>query len=171
TVNFSITYGAGATNLSRQLGISRNDATEVIQNYFKEFSGMKQYIDSTVQFARDNGYVKTLLGRRRYLRDINSRNSLTASNAERVAINAPIQGTAAEMIKIAMIDIFNCFEQQNLKSKMIIQVHDELVFDVYKPELEQVKSIIRDKMENAIPQLSVPILVQMDIGDNWLEAH
>ena len=171
TVNFSITYGAGATNLSRQLGISRNDATELIQNYFKEFSGMKQYIDSTVQFARDNGYVKTLLGRRRYLRDINSRNSLTASNAERVAINAPIQGTAAEMIKIAMIDIFNCFEQQNLKSKMIIQVHDELVFDVYKPELEQVKSIIRDKMENAIPQLSVPILVQMDIGDNWLEAH
>ncbi len=171
TVNFSITYGAGATNLSRQLGISRNDASELIQNYFKEFSGMKQYIDSTVQFARDNGYVKTLLGRRRYLRDINSRNSLTASNAERVAINAPIQGTAAEMIKIAMIDIFNCFEQQNLKSKMIIQVHDELVFDVYKPELEQVKSIIRDKMENAIPQLSVPILVQMDIGDNWLEAH
>lgn len=171
TVNFSITYGAGATNLSRQLGISRNDASELIQNYFKEFSGMKQYIDSTVQFARDNGYVKTLLGRRRYLRDINSRNSLTASNAERVAINAPIQGTAAEMIKIAMIDIFNCFEQQNLKSKMIIQVHDELVFDVYKPELEQVKSIIRDKMENAIPQLTVPILVQMDIGDNWLEAH
>jgi len=171
TVNFSITYGAGATNLSRQLSISRKEATELIQSYFREFSGLKNYMDTTVNSARETGYVKTLLGRRRNLRDINSRNSLTASNAERVAINTPIQGTAADMIKIAMIDIHQAFKQQKLKSVMVLQVHDELVFDVYKPELEQVKSIISSKMQNAIPDLKVPILVEMGIGHNWLEAH
>ena len=171
TVNFSITYGAGATNLSRQLSISRKEATELIHSYFREFSGLKNYMDTTVNSARETGYVKTLLGRRRNLRDINSRNSLTASNAERVAINTPIQGTAADMIKIAMIDIHKAFKQQKLKSVMVLQVHDELVFDVYKPELEQVKSIISSKMQNAIPDLKVPILVEMGIGHNWLEAH
>ncbi len=171
TVNFSITYGAGATNLSRQLGISRTEASELIKNYFNEFTGLKQYMDDTVRFAREHGYVKTLLGRRRYLRDINSRNSLTASNAERMAINTPVQGTAADMIKIAMIDIFNAFETRNLKSKMILQVHDELVFDVFKPELEEVRAIIQDKMEHAIPGLTVPILVEINVGENWLEAH
>lgn len=171
TVNFSIIYGAGATNLSRQLGITRVEATELIKNYFKGFEGLKKYMDETVQFAREYGYVKTLLGRRRYLRDINSRNSLTSSNAERMAINTPIQGTAADMIKIAMIEIYKSFEAENLKSKMILQVHDELVFDVYKPELDKVKAIIKDKMQNAIPSLTVPILVQIDTGENWLEAH
>jgi DNA polymerase-1 len=171
TVNFSITYGAGATNLSRQLGISRKEATELIQSYFREFSGLKNYMDETVRMAREFGYVKTLLGRRRNLRDINSRNSLTASNAERVAINTPIQGTAADMIKIAMINIHKEFKAQNLKSVMVLQVHDELVFDVYKPELENVKTIIGDKMKNAIPDLKVPILVEMGVGNNWLEAH
>lgn len=171
TVNFSITYGAGATNLSRQLSISRKEATELIQSYFREFSGLKNYMDTTVNSARETGYVKTLLGRRRNLRDINSRNSLTASNAERVAINTPIQGTAADMIKIAMIDIHQAFKQQKLKSVMVLQVHDELVFDVYKPELEHVKNIISSKMQNAIPNLKVPILVEMGIGHNWLEAH
>ena len=171
TVNFSITYGAGATNLSRQLGISRKEATELIQSYFREFSGLKNYMDETVRMAREYGYVKTLLGRRRNLRDINSRNSLTASNAERVAINTPIQGTAADMIKIAMIDIHKEFKSQNLKSVMVLQVHDELVFDVFKPELERVKVIIGDKMRNAIPGLKVPILVEMGEGNNWLEAH
>lgn len=171
TVNFSITYGAGATNLSRQLGISRKEATELIQSYFREFSGLKNYMDETVRIAREFGYVKTLLGRRRNLRDINSRNSLTASNAERVAINTPIQGTAADMIKIAMINIHKEFKAQNLKSVMVLQVHDELVFDVYKPELENVKTIIGDKMKNAIPGLKVPILVEMGVGNNWLEAH
>lgn len=171
TVNFSIIYGAGATNLSRQLGITRVEANELIKNYFKGFEGLKKYMDDTVQFAREHGYVKTLLGRRRYLRDINSRNSLTSSNAERMAINTPIQGTAADMIKIAMIDIHKSFETENLKSKMILQVHDELVFDVYKPELDKVKEIIIDKMQNAIPNLTVPILVQIDTGENWLEAH
>ncbi len=171
TVNFSITYGAGATNLSRQLGISRKEATELIQNYFKEFSGLKNYMDQTVSFAREHGYVKTLLGRRRNLRDINSRNSLTSSNAERVAINTPIQGTAADMIKIAMINIHKALKDQNLKSKMILQVHDELVFDVYKPELEKLKILVTNLMKNAIPTLGVPILVEIGVGNNWLEAH
>jgi DNA polymerase-1 len=171
TVNFSITYGAGATNLSRQLAISRKDATDLIQNYFREFSGLKNYMDQTVSFARENGYVKTLLGRRRNLRDINSRNSLTSSNAERVAINTPIQGTAADMIKIAMINIHKALKEQNFKSKMILQVHDELVFDVYKPELEKLKVLVTDLMRNAIPTLKVPILVEIGVGNNWLEAH
>ncbi|HMR88027.1 MAG TPA: DNA polymerase I [Saprospiraceae bacterium] len=171
TVNFSITYGAGATNLSRQLAISRKDATDLIQNYFREFSGLKNYMDQTVSFARENGYVKTLLGRRRNLRDINSRNTLTSSNAERVAINTPIQGTAADMIKIAMINIHKALKEQNFRSKMILQVHDELVFDVYKPELEKLKVLVTDLMKNAIPTLKVPILVEIGVGNNWLEAH
>lgn len=171
TVNFSITYGAGATNLSRQLGISRKEATELIQSYFREFKGLKNYMDTTVNNAREYGYVKTMLGRRRNLRDINSRNSLTASNAERVAINTPIQGTAADMIKVAMIHIHQAFKVENLHSKMVLQVHDELVFDVFKPELEKVKSIVSDKMRQAIPGLKVPILVEMGVGTNWLEAH
>ncbi|MBK9737369.1 MAG: DNA polymerase I [Saprospiraceae bacterium] len=171
TVNFSITYGAGATNLSRQLGISRKDAQELIQNYFREFSGLKNYMDETISSARKLGYVKTLLGRRRNLRDINSRNTLASSNAERVAINTPIQGTAADMIKIAMINIHQAFKENNLKSKMILQVHDELVFDVYKTELDQVKVIVTDLMKNAIPSLKVPILVEIGVGNNWLEAH
>lgn len=171
TVNFSITYGAGATNLSRQLGISRKEAQELIQSYFREFSGLKSYMDDTVRMAREYGYVKTLLGRRRNLRDINSRNSLTASNAERVAINTPIQGTAADMIKVAMINIYDAFRQEGLTSKMVLQVHDELVFDVYKPELEKARKIIEDRMKNAIPGLKVPILVESGVGNNWLEAH
>jgi len=171
TVNFSITYGAGATNLSRQLGISRKEAQELIQGYFREFTGLKNYMESIVKSARELGYVKTLLGRRRNLRDINSRNALTASNAERVAINTPIQGTAADMIKIAMIHIHESFQAAKLQSKMVLQVHDELVFDVYKPELEQVKEIITEKMKNAIPGLKVPMVVEIGVGNNWLEAH
>ena len=171
TVNFSITYGAGATNLSRQLGIKRAEATELIKEYFKQFTGLKKYMDDTVEFAREHGYVKTLLGRKRTLRDINSKNGLTRSNAERMAINTPIQGTAADMIKIAMINIHSAFKEKGFKSKMIMQVHDELVFDVYRPELEEVKSIVDDLMKNAIPGLKVPILVGMDTGENWLEAH
>jgi DNA polymerase I len=171
TVNFSITYGAGATNLSRQLGISRKESTELIASYFREYKMLKEFMDHTVKFAREHGYVKTLMGRRRNLRDINSRNSLTASNAERMAINTPVQGTAADMIKVAMINIHQSFKTQNLRSKMILQVHDELVFDVYKPELEKVKLIVEEKMKTALPQLSVPILVGMGVGANWLEAH
>lgn len=171
TVNFSIIYGAGAQNLSRQLGISRAAASELISNYFKEFQGLKNYMEDIVKFARSHGYVQTLLGRRRNLRDINSRNRLAASNAERMAINTPIQGTAADMIKLAMIQIDKELKKRQLKSVMIMQVHDELVFDVFKPELEEMKILIDNHMKNAIPGLQVPILVSVGSGENWLEAH
>lgn len=171
TVNFSIIYGAGSTNLSRQLNIKRTEAKALIDNYFSQYKGLKAYMDSTVKNARDTGYVTTLLGRKRVLRDINSRNGLSRSNAERMAVNTPIQGTAADMIKIAMINIHNEIKAQKLKSKMILQVHDELVFDVYKPELEDIKVMIEDKMKNAIPSLKVPISVGIGTGTNWLEAH
>lgn len=171
TVNFSIIYGAGATNLSQQLKIKRNDAKELIEQYFRQYKDLKAYMDNTVEFARKNGYVMTLLGRRRYLRDIDSRNSLARSNAERMAINSPIQGTAADMIKIAMINIHQALADDKLESKMILQVHDELVFDVPIAEVEKVSSIIRDKMIHAIPSLRVPIEVGVGKGINWLEAH
>ncbi len=171
TVNFSIIYGAGATNVSQQLGIKRSEAKELIDTYFQQYNGLKRYMDDTVESARETGYVKTLLGRRRYLRDIDSRNSLARSNAERVAINTPIQGTAADLIKVAMINIHRALLDKKLDTKMILQVHDELVFDVPTSELETVKPIIYDLMTNAIPNLKVPILVEMGVGKNWLEAH
>ena len=171
TVNFSIIYGAGATNVSQQLGIKRKEAKELIDTYFMQYQGLKNYMEDTVEFARENGFVKTLLGRRRYLRDIDSRNGLARSVAERVAINTPIQGTAADLIKVAMINIHKALKKKNLNTKMILQVHDELVFDVPKDELETVKPIIEDLMKNAIPNLKVPILVEMGIGKTWLEAH
>lgn len=171
TVNFSITYGAGSTNLSRQLNIKRGEAKELIENYFKQFQGLKRYMDETVDFARENGYVQTLMGRRRKLRDINSRNNLARSNAERMAINTPIQGTAADMIKLAMIDLHRALIDGKYKSKMIMQVHDELVFDAHNDEIEKLSDLIQDKMKNAIPNLKVPILVEIGTGQNWLEAH
>ncbi|MCB0600332.1 MAG: DNA polymerase I [Saprospiraceae bacterium] len=171
TVNFSIIYGAGSLNLSRQLGIKRAEASQLIDNYFKQYKGLKAYMEQTVAFARDHGYVKTLSGRRRILRDINSRNGLSRSNAERVAINTPIQGTAADMIKLAMIGIHEAFVQAGIQSKMILQVHDELVFDVIHSEMDQVKHIVEDKMKHALPNLKVPIEVGMGTGTNWLEAH
>jgi DNA polymerase-1 len=171
TVNFSIIYGAGATNLSKQLGIKRTEASELIANYFKQYQGLKNYMDNQIESAREKGYVETLLGRRRYLRDINSKNGMIRSHAERNAINTPIQGTAADMIKMAMISIHKAFKDNNFKSKMILQVHDELVFDAHKDELELIKPIIEKHMKEAIPNLKVPILVGMDVGNNWLEAH
>lgn len=171
TVNFSITYGAGASNLANQLGISRSEAKELIENYWKQFSGLRDYMNKIVETAREKGCVMTLLGRRRYLRDINSRNALARSNSERIAINSPIQGTAADMIKIAMINIHNELKKNNLQTKLVLQVHDELVFDVPKSELEMVKPIIENCMKNAIPNLRVPIEVGMGEGANWLEAH
>jgi DNA polymerase-1 len=171
TVNFSIIYGAGASNLSRQLNIKRTEAKELIDQYFSQYQGLKNYMDKTVEFARENGFVTTLMGRKRYIRDIDSRNSLIRSNAERMAINTPIQGTAADMIKVAMIHIHKAFKEKGFNTKMIMQVHDELVFDTPKNELEKVKPIIEEKMKNAIPNLKVPILVEMDTGENWLEAH
>lgn len=171
TVNFSIVYGAGATNLSQQLEIKRSEAKDLIDQYFRQYQGLQKYMNSIVQEAREKGYVSTLMGRRRYIRDINSKSSLMRSNAERIAINTPVQGSAADMIKVAMINIFNTFSEQNLKTKMILQVHDELVFDVPKVELDTVRSIIEDKMRHAMPGLKVPILVGIDTGKNWLEAH
>ncbi|MGZ3884255.1 MAG: DNA polymerase, partial [Bacteroidia bacterium] len=136
----------------------------------KEYGGIKNYMDTTVNFARENGYVKTLLDRKRWLRDITSSNATVRSYAERNAINAPIQGSAADMIKVAMINIHKELKEKKTRSKMILQVHDELVFDIYKPELEMIKPIIEKHMVNALP-LKVPVEVGMGVGENWLEAH
>ncbi|HMW38262.1 MAG: DNA polymerase I [Saprospiraceae bacterium] len=171
TINFSILYGAGSTNISRQLGISRAEAKELIDQYFDTYKGLKKYMNKVVQEAGEKGYVTTMLGRKRILRDITSRNALARSNAERVAINTPIQGTAADLIKIAMINIHHVLIKRNFKSKMILQVHDELVFDVLESETNEVKKIIDYEMRNAIPGLKVPLEVGIGIGKNWLEAH
>jgi DNA polymerase-1 len=171
TVNFSIIYGAGASNLSQQLGIKRAEAKTLIENYFREYSGLRGYMTSIVEFARANGYVETMLGRRRYLRDINSGNGMMRSMSERVAINTPIQGSAADLIKVAMINIRQAMREGGLKSQMILQVHDELVFDVRKEELDRMKPLIMEKMTTAMPNLKVPILVEIGVGENWLEAH
>jgi DNA polymerase-1 len=169
-VNFGIIYGQSAFGLSQNLGIPRKEAAEIIENYFAQYPGIKQYMADTMNFARENGYVTTLMGRRRYLRDINSANQTVRGFAERNAINAPIQGSAADMIKIAMINIHREFKEKNLASRMTMQVHDELVFDVLKSELEIVKPIIMENMKNAI-QTEVPIMVEIGSGLNWLEAH
>jgi len=169
-VNFGIIYGISAFGLSERLGISRKDASDIIDNYFEQFPGIKKYIDDTILFARANGYVETLKHRRRYLKDIHSTNSFVRGFAERNAINAPIQGSSADMIKMAMIDIFDWLKKSNLKTKMILQVHDELVFDVPKEELEIVKPEIEKLMKAALP-LKVPVEVEVKDGRNWLEAH
>lgn len=171
TVNFSIIYGAGATNLSKNLGIKRAAAKELIDQYFKEYQGLKAYMENVVAEAREKGYVTTLKGRRRYLRDLKSQNSMVRSHAERNAINTPIQGSAADMIKLAMIKIYQAIQENGLETKMTSQVHDELIFDVPKQELEEVKALIDEHMKHALEGLTVPILVGMDTGQNWLEAH
>jgi DNA polymerase-1 len=169
-VNFGIIYGMSSFGLSERLNIPRKEAADIIHQYFSRYTGIRSYIDQTIKLAKKNGYVETMMKRRRYLRDINSGNATVRGFAERNAINAPIQGTAADMIKIAMINIFREFSRLNLKSRMILQVHDELVFDVYKNEVEQVRSLVDDKMKNAIP-LDVPVVVEINTGENWLEAH
>lgn len=169
-VNFGIIYGVSSFGLSQNLNISRGEAKEIIDAYFAQYPNVKQYMDNNIDFAKEHGYVETIMHRRRYLKDINSANAVVRGHAERNAINAPIQGSAADVIKIAMINIFNEFEKQQFQSKMLLQVHDELVFDVYKSELETIKSIVKDKMENAV-KLSVPLEVEMNSAKNWLEAH
>lgn len=171
TVNFSILYGAGATNISRQLGIPRTEAKALIDQYFATYSGLKSYMAGVVEDARSKGYVMTLMGRKRILRDINSKNALARANAERVAVNTPLQGTAADMIKLAMIHIHDRLIREKLHTKMVLQVHDELVFDAPKNELTTVQELIQEEMKNAIPGLTVPIEVGIGHGDNWLEAH
>ncbi|MCS6930320.1 MAG: DNA polymerase I [Saprospiraceae bacterium] len=171
TVNFSIIYGAGASNLSNQLGIKRTQAKELIDNYFTQYPGLKRYMETMVDFARANGYVETLLGRRRYLRDIHSRNGASRSMAERMAINTPIQGTAADLIKVAMVNIWKAMRAAQLRSHLILQVHDELVFDARRDEVETLKALVQEKMTSALPDLRVPIIVEIGVGNNWLEAH
>ena len=171
TVNFAILYGAGAMRLTQELDISRAEASELIANYFQRFDGLKAFMDNTVRQAREQGYVTTLLGRRRQVRDINSKSSLARSNAERIAMNTPIQGTAADMIKRAMIDIHAALRAGGFRTRMILQVHDELVFDAPKDEVDTVVPIIEELMRNALPDLSVPIVVETGRGGDWLEAH
>lgn len=169
-VNFGIIYGQSAFGLSQGLGIPRKEAQEIIENYFTQYPGIKKYMTDTVEFAKANGYVETLMKRRRYLRDINSANATVRGFAERNAINAPIQGSAADMVKVAMINVFNEMNARKLKSKMTMQVHDELVFEVHVSELEEMKELVKDKMQTAM-KLNVPILVEVGVGKNWLEAH
>ncbi len=170
TVNFGIIYGVSAFGLSNQTTLSRSEAKELIDTYYKTYPKLRSYMSKLVGFARENGYVETVLGRRRYLKDINSRNAVVRGAAERNAVNAPIQGSAADIIKLAMITIHNIFEKENFKSKMLLQVHDELVFDAHKDELEIIKPIIKEAMESAY-KLAVPLDVEMGQGENWLEAH
>ena len=172
SVNFGIIYGQGAFGLAENLGISRTEAKTIIDNYKKEFPGITQYMASTIQFAKEKGYVETLMGRKRWLRDINSSNFTVRGFAERNAINSPIQGSAADMVKLAMIKVQAAIKKNKLKSKMILQVHDELIFDALKEEAEEMKKLILENMENALvlPN-NVPVLAEAGIGDNWLVAH
>ncbi len=169
-VNFGIIYGISAFGLSQRLAIPRKEAADIIDQYFKQFPGIRRYMDETIEFARTHGYVQTVTGRRRYLRDIRSANNTIRGAAERNAINAPIQGTAADMIKLAMINVQGELNRRSLKTRMLLQVHDELVFDLYQPEQQEVLPMVEEKMQTAIP-LDVPLAVEMGTGENWLEAH
>ncbi|MFT4015631.1 MAG: DNA polymerase I [Agriterribacter sp.] len=172
SVNFGIIYGQGAFGLADNLGISRTEAKEIIDNYKKEFSGINKYMDDTINFAREHGYVQTLMGRKRWLRDINSSNFTVRGFAERNAINSPIQGTAADMIKLAMTKVYNAMKKTNMRSKMILQVHDELIFDATRTEANELKALIIESMQTAmvLPN-DVPIIAEVGEGENWLEAH
>ncbi|HOH83797.1 MAG TPA: DNA polymerase, partial [Bacteroidales bacterium] len=169
-VNFGIIYGISAFGLAERLNIQRKEAAEIIEQYFIKYPAIKKYMEDTISSARKKGYVETILGRRRYLRDINSANAVVRGYAERNAINAPIQGSAADIIKIAMINIYKQMTEMQTRSRMIMQVHDELVFDVYKPELETMLPLVQAQMQNAII-IKVPLDVDISSGNNWLEAH
>ncbi|MES1198348.1 MAG: DNA polymerase I, partial [Chitinophagaceae bacterium] len=172
SVNFGIIYGQGAFGLADNLGISRTEAKEIIDNYKKEFPGIQKYMDDTINFAREHGYVETLMGRKRWLRDINSANFTVRGFAERNAINSPIQGTAADMIKLAMQKVHAAMKKANMKSKMLLQVHDELVFDALKSEVKELKPLIIENMQIAMPLPNkVPVIADCGEGNNWLEAH
>ena len=170
TVNFGIIYGVSAFGLSQQTDLNRSESKQMIDNYFLNYPGLKKYMSDQIDFARNNGYVETIMGRRRYLQNINSQNNMLRSGSERNAINAPIQGSAADIIKIAMININSEFKKRSFQSKMLLQVHDELVFDVHKSEKDQVKDIVKTTMESAV-KLKVPLKIDLEFGKNWLEAH
>lgn len=169
TVNFGIIYGVSAFGLAEQTGLSRSEAKQLIDTYYETYPILKKYIENQIHLAREQGFVETILGRRRYLKDINSRNAIVKGHAERNAINAPIQGSAADIIKIAMIDLFDKLKN-DFDAKMLLQVHDELIFDVPKSELERIKPVIKETMESAV-KLSIPLIVDIGVGENWLEAH
>ena len=169
-VNFGIIYGMSAFGLAERMEISRGEAADIIKKYFEEYAGIKEYMNRSIALAKERGYAETILGRRRYLRDINAANATVRNFAERNAINAPIQGSSADMIKIAMIGIQRELSRLKMQSKMILQVHDELVFDAHLDELSELKTIVNDKMVNAMP-LTVPVIVEINTGKNWLEAH
>ena len=170
TVNFGIIYGVSSFGLSQQTNLNRSESKELIDNYYASYPELKQYFAEQVNFARENGYVATVLGRRRYLKDINSQNAVVRGAAERNAINAPIQGSAADIIKLAMIQIHKKIKNENWKSKMLLQVHDELVFDVLKKEKNSFEKMVKTEMENAF-DIGLPLLVDVGFGENWLEAH
>ena len=170
TVNFGIIYGVSAFGLSQQTDLNRSESKQMIDNYFLNYPGLKKYMSDQIDFARNNGYVETIMGRRRYLKNINSQNNMLRSGAERNAINAPIQGSAADIIKIAMININSEFKKQSFKSKMLLQVHDELVFDVHNSEKDRIQDIVKTTMESAV-KLKVPLKIDLEFGKNWLEAH
>ena len=169
-VNFGIIYGVSAFGLSNQSNLSRSEAKNMIESYFDAYPTLKNYISNQINFARENGYVETVLGRRRYLRDINARNPIVRGAAERNAVNAPVQGSAADIIKIAMVNINKKMSSENLKSKMLIQVHDELVFEIHNLEIEKMKKLISSEMQTAF-KLKVPLTVEMGLGNNWFDAH
>lgn len=169
-VNFGIIYGQTAFGLSQNLGISRTEASDIIKNYFAQFPRIQEYIEESKERARKTGYVETILGRRRYLKDINSSNGVVRGHAERNAINAPIQGSAADIIKVAMVRIHDVLQQKKMKSRMLLQVHDELVFDAHTDEIKELEGILKHKMENAV-EFNVPLTVEMNAADNWLDAH
>ncbi|MFZ1692328.1 MAG: DNA polymerase I [Flavobacteriales bacterium] len=169
-VNFGIAYGQGAFGLAQNLGITRAEAKQIIDDYFAQFPGVRNYMDEMIGYCRTNGFIKTLMGRRRYLPDITSANNTVRAQAERVAINAPMQGSAADIIKVAMVSIHRELKQRRMKSKLLLQVHDELVFDAHNDEADELKTLVRDRMEGALP-LAVPLVVDMALGKNWLEAH
>jgi DNA polymerase-1 len=170
TVNFGIIYGISAFGLQQRLNIPRTEAAELISNYFEKYPGVRDYIDRTIALAREQGYVSTQTGRRRYIRDINSRSRTVASAAERLAMNSPIQGTAADMLKLAMIQVHRALTDGGFKTKMVLTVHDEIVFDMLKTEQNEVMPLIEKAMKSTLP-MKVPIEVEMGFGNNWLEAH
>jgi DNA polymerase-1 len=170
TVNFGIIYGISAFGLQQRLNIPRAEASELINNYFEKYPGVQDYIDRTIAFAKEHGYVATQTGRRRYLRDINSRSRGSVQAAERLAMNSPIQGTAADMLKLAMIRVHDALSDGNFKTKMVLTVHDEIVFDMRKSEQETVMPVIEQAMKNTL-EMKVPIEIEMGVGKNWLEAH
>ena len=169
-VNFGIVYGQSAFGLAQNLGISRKEAKQIIDSYFAQYPTIKGYMDDAVKKARENGYVETIMKRRRYLKDINSANAVVRGFAERNAVNAPIQGSAADVIKMAMIGVDGAMKEANMKSKMLLQVHDELVFDVHESEIDALQKLVKHEMESAV-EIGVPLDVEMEVADNWLDAH